>query len=109
MSQAYKCDGCDELNSGSPVITAIFGRPMTTDHASFGAGEEVDLCRACAGVGVDAIFREMPTAGDTTYDQEDNGGDREWQVEATKCPNCGQRYPADYTRCENCGTPNQSL
>lgn len=51
---------------------------------------------------------ERYQVGDTTYEQEDSNGNREWKVKAVKCPNCGKRYPKDYSRCENCGIPNPS-
>lgn len=44
---------------------------------------------------------------DTEYEQQDDGGDREWEVDRTQCSNCGDHYPADYSRCQKCGTPNR--
>lgn len=107
MGDAFKCDGCDDLFAGDPTITAAFQKPIETDHTSFDAGEVVELCSECTESAVDAVYREMPTAGDTTYDQEKSNSDREWNIDAVKCPNCGNRYPADYSRCDECGTPNK--
>lgn len=106
MASAFKCDGCEDLSKGSPAASIQFQKNLTFDTAGFHPGTEIDLCENCIQDSLSSLFREIPIPAGSTYEQEASNGDREWKVDDVKCPNCGQRYPADYSRCEHCGTPN---
>ena len=108
MSDAYECDGvCGDLYRGSPAAVVVLPEPVSFGPDNEETLSEAELCPACLQKGFADLFREMPDAEGTDYEQEDSNSDREWKVDSVKCGNCGERYPKSYTRCQNCGHPNQ--
>lgn len=110
MGDAFECDGCGKLFRGYPTVTAVFGDSAEFETAGYDAGMEIDLCQRCVDRAIAPLFRESIDPSAATLEQDESlNGDREWKVDATQCPNCGKRYPADYSRCDQCGTPNQEV
>jgi len=63
MADAYRCDGCDELNDGSPN-----SRFVTDEEGSmYDAGIEVQLCDDCTEETLRAISRLDESALDLAY------------------------------------------
>lgn len=80
---------------------------------SLGPGEDFEISfEDISRVRVDVperITEDGIEVADTTIEQEDDNGNREWTVDAVQCQQCGDRYPQSYTRCPECGQSNQKL